>query len=49
VVFDVEDDNEYELFRDAVTECRLLEEYTLRLQVRPPLRSPRPCFHAPDP
>jgi hypothetical protein len=36
VVFDVEDDNEYELFRDAVTECRLLEEYTLRLQVRPP-------------
>ena len=31
-VFDIDDGNEYELLKEAIAECRMLAEYTLRLQ-----------------
>ena len=31
-IFDIDDGNEYELLKEAIAECRMLAEYTLRLQ-----------------
>ena len=31
-VFDIDDGNEYELLKETIVECRMLAEYTLRLQ-----------------